>query len=345
VDEETSLRQQGETAAIRQRIEETDATEEATMILTNRLGLPDIYCQAVEIFESDYDRGKSDYTATQLLRPVRISVLLKKHWEDVEEDVSDRLWSLAGQTGHLIFERVGAKYPERYIVEQRCYFDCDGYTIGAKLDCYDIDEATIWDYKETSVFKFSLGDTADWEAQLNVNRLAFSSTLTHAEPAIYPEIKLSRFPVMALKILVKLKDWKARTARRKKDYPQAPIHIVELPIWSDKEVINFCGKRIAAFEAGRDNPPVCTPEERWERGAKFAVMKVGRKSAVKLYQDREAAEKHAFEDGKLYVEERVPEPARCLYYCPVASFCDFGIAANADPNQEAVPPEPEENGS
>lgn len=324
------------------------------MNLTNRLGLPDIYCQAVEIFESDYDRGKSDYTATQLQRPVRISVLLKRHWQDVEEDVSDRLWSLAGQTGHLIFERVGLKYPERYIVEKRCYCDCDGYTIGAKLDCYDIEEATIWDYKETSVFKFLLGDTRDWEAQLNINRLAFLSTVVHAtkRPNVETDfgtmemqgVELSRLPVNALKILVKLKDWKAREARRKPTYPQAPIHIVELPIWSEKEVRNYVGKRIAAFEAGQDNPPVCTPEERWERGAKFAVMKVGRKRAVKLFEDEQSAQALVETDGKYYLEARVPEPARCLYYCPVAQFCDFGIAANLDPNQEAIPPEPEENG-
>jgi hypothetical protein len=313
------------------------------MNLTNRLGLPDIYCQAVEIFESDYDRGKSDYTATQLLRPARISVLLNRHWQDVEEDVSDRLWSLAGQTGHLIFERIGAKYPERYIVERRCYFDCDGDTIGAKLDCYDIKESTIWDYKETSVFKFLLGDTRDWETQLNINRLAFSSTVVHATggPGTHT---LNRFPVNALKILVKLKDWKAREARRKETYPQAPIHIVELPIWSDKEVLNWTGKRIAELEAARDNPPVCTPEERWERGKKWAVMKVGRKRALKLFEDEAGAIGLAETDGKYYVEERVAEPARCLYYCPVAQFCDFGIAANADPNQEAIPPEPEENG-
>lgn len=313
------------------------------MNLTNRLGLPDIYCQAVEIFESDYDRGKSDYTATQLQRPVRISVLLKRHWQDVEEDVSDRLWSLAGQTGHLIFERVGAKYPKRYIVERRCYCDVDGYTIGAKLDCYDIDEATIWDYKETSVFKFLMGDTRDWEAQLNVNRLAFLSTVISMD-FIGQTTSLGRFPVTALKILVKLKDWKAREARRKKDYPQAPIHIVELPIWSNEAVELYISQRIAAFEAGQDNPPVCTPEERWERGKKWAVMKVGRKRAVKLFEDEGSAQALVETDGKHYLEERVPEPARCLYYCPVAQFCDFGIAANADPNQESIPPEPEENG-
>jgi hypothetical protein len=315
------------------------------MILTNNLGLPDIYCQAVEIFESDYDRGKSDYTATQLLRPVRISVLLKRHWAEIEEDVSERLWSLAGQTGHLIFQRVGEKYPERYIVEKRCYCDVDGYTIGAKMDCYDIEEQTIWDYKETSVYKFSMGDTLDWERQLNVNRRAFLATVIHAKPKrgeLAPD--LSRFPVKSLKILVKLKDWKARIARHKKNYPEAAIHIVELPIWTDLKVDDFVRERIAADEAGRDNPPVCTPEERWETGGRFAVMKHGRKTAVRLFQDEESAEALVLTNEKYYIEKRVPEPRRCLYFCPVAQFCDFGIAANADPNQEAVPPEPEENG-
>ncbi len=38
--------------------------------------------------------------------------------------------------------------------------------------------------------------------------------------------------------------------------------------------------------------PFCSAEERWERGEKWAVMKRGRKSAVKLHTSEFSAEQH-----------------------------------------------------
>jgi len=76
----------------------------------------------------------------------------------------------------------------------------------------------------------------------------------------------------------------------------------------------------ACLQAKLDPQP-CTPEERWERPAVFAVRTPGRKSAVKLYEDRDLAQAHADDLKGGYVEHRPGEPTRCLYYCPVAGFC------------------------
>jgi hypothetical protein len=294
------------------------------MRLTNNKGLPDVFCSAVDIFEGDYDKGKADFTPTQLNRPVRITVLLRKHWKDLEEDVSDRLWTLSGQVGHLIFERVAKRDPERYVAEQRLYATVNGYIIGGRVDLYDKQEETLWDYKNSSVWKFLLGDTWEWETQLNINALCVAEG--------------GKLPVKKIRVLVQLKDWKLRESKRRRDYPDCPVHIVDIPIWDKARTEGYIMGRISALQDGADNPPVCTPDERWERGGKFAVMKQGRKSAVRLFDTSEEADILASTDPKFYVEERRSEPTRCIFYCPVWKFCTFGLSAHDQAN--GATPEP-----
>jgi hypothetical protein len=293
--------------------------------ITNVHNLPEVFCESVDLFDSDYDRGDSDYTATELIRPVRINVLTKRHWNELTEDVSDRVWRLGGHVKHLIFKRLAEKHPERYIAERRMYANMETsdnnggvgdpvVRVSGQLDLYDKQTAILWDYKESSVWKFVLGDTREWEEQANINAYCLRKSEWHV--------------VHALQNLVILKDWKAREAQMKPDYPQCAVHIVDLPMWSDKECENFIGKRLDAIADGQENPPLCTPNERWERGEKWAVMKKGRKSAVKLYDDRQAAHNNSAKLGlSHYVEHRPAEPTRCLRYCGVAEFCDFGRQA------------------
>ena len=273
-------------------------------------------CTAVKVFDR-YDAGKSDFTPSSLERPVRIAVLTRRHWDELKEDVSDRVWTLSGQIGHLLFENIAKAEPERYVAERRFYRELDGHTIGARIDCYDEKELTTWDYKETSVWKFILGDTAEWEAQLNVGRWCA------------PDVDVRK-----LRVLAKLKDWKIREAERRPDYPQCAIHIVPIEIWTDARVEQYIRDRIKAHIDGKDNPPVCTPEERWERGGTWAVMKRGRKSAVKLFDNDVEAREMVLTDAAYYLERRLPEPTRCLRYCPVNRFCDFylslGIGAQGE---------------
>ena len=68
--------------------------------------------------------------------------------------------------------------------------------------------------------------------------------------------------------------------------------------------------------------PQCTPEERWLRPTKYAVMKKGRKRAIKLHDNETEAHGHAETLGKDHlVELRKGEAGRCEKYCPVALFC------------------------
>jgi hypothetical protein len=276
------------------------------MQITNRHNLPDLFCTAVASFDSDYDKGKSDYSATGLIRPARISALSHRHWEDLEEDVSDRVWSLAGHAGHKVWERLAQQEPKRYVAEKRYFIEVDDHVISAQVDLYDIQNQEIWDYKHTSVWKFVLGDTLEWEQQLNIARYCTEANDHEVE---------------GLKVLCILKDWKQREAERKEDYPQCAVHVVDLPIWDADKTVAFIRERVAAHENARKNLPLCTPDEKWERGEKWAVMKRGNKRAVKLHDTAADARRHADTDGKFYVEHRPAEPTRCLYYCPVSAFC------------------------
>ena len=55
-------------------------------------------------------------------------------------------------------------------------------------------------------------------------------------------------------------------------------------------------------------------------------MKDGRKSALKLFDDKDSADKMAEEKGldKHYVQVRKSVPKKCLDYCSVKQFCSYG---------------------
>jgi hypothetical protein len=72
--------------------------------------------------------------------------------------------------------------------------------------------------------------------------------------------------------------------------------------------------------------PLCSPEERWERPAKFALTKVGNKRATSLHDTREEAQAAQdaiiAETGKNYlVETRPAEAIRCQQYCSARPVC------------------------
>ena len=81
------------------------------------------------------------------------------------------------------------------------------------------------------------------------------------------------------------------------------------------------------YEKPDDEIPECTPEERWATAPKWAVMKEGRKTAVKLF-DTDADAINFIEDlekekDKHYVEERKGQDRKCDDYCPCAAFCNY----------------------
>ena len=94
------------------------------------------------------------------------------------------------------------------------------------------------------------------------------------------------------------------------------------------EIESFIKKKVASLEAaesaGDDELEPCSPEERWDRPSTYAVMKEGRKTAVRVFEDKAEAEKLAAENGKGFsVLERKGKSVRCESYCPCREFCSY----------------------
>src|SRR5215472_2492433 len=128
------------------------------MKITNASKLPDI----IEDWANydAYQRGNADYTTTELIKPPYMLDLERRHKDDIEVDVAELTWRLSGQAKHYIFQIIAQQNPERYIAEQRYTMAVAGVTISGMGDLIDLEEPeTLYDYKETKVWKEILGDS------------------------------------------------------------------------------------------------------------------------------------------------------------------------------------------
>lgn len=241
--------------------------------------------------------------------------MTKRHGGELTEDVSDRIFALLGQCIHILLERGTAS--ERYIVEKRFYMNIDGVRVGGRIDVFDRVTQTLSDYKLCSRYVIDDGVKPEWVQQDNMNALIM------AHNGIY---------VGSMNIVAILRDWSLMMAFRKDDYPKRQVAVLSVPTWREESTVAFMRARIKAHQEGMEAPPLCTPEERWNDGSKWAEMKKGAKRAIKLFDSKEKAEAAAEWDNglgimkgqKYYVEERPAVDKRCKFYCPVAKFCDYG---------------------
>lgn len=271
------------------------------MKLTNLLKLPDPLVRAVTF--SDYTKGDAEFSITDLIKPPRIGALERIHADEIEEDVSDRIWLLMGNAGHEVLRR-SAKHG---IVEERADVELDGCKISGKLD-YALYEDTLWDFKITSLWAVKDGPRPDWVQQLNAYRWLLDKY---------------GVPITTLKICAILRDWSLPESKRSNgDYPKQQVKVMELPLWTFEETEAWLRVRIAIHRAARAGQlPECTADEVWEKPEKFAVMKRGLKRAVKLYDKEQDAFAHASSLPDLSVQSRPGERPRCENYCAVSEFC------------------------
>jgi len=252
-----------------------------------------------------YSKGESDYSTTQLIKPPMIVRLEKEN--DVVVDPVDYLSSFTGTSVHNQIEKM-LKDDSRYIVEERMFAKIGGYTISGQIDLYIKDTKRLLDHKNTSVYKINSGDHFDYEAQLNINRW-----LMHQNSYVVESLGISAFP----------QDWRTAEAKRDQNYPQIRYHEIEIPVWTLEKTEEFIRERIALHTA--EQVEVCTPEERWRSNDVYAVMRSGRKSAVKLHQTEVDALKHLVELGSktYYLDKRDGYDRRCHEYCKVNEFCPY----------------------
>jgi len=286
--------------------------------LTNRSNLP---ASIVDAIKADpYSKGGSDWSVTQLIDPPQLRRLMRDHYDDVTEDVSDRIWALYGQSVHAILERAGRPGD---VVEQRFYMPTEYGVVSGQIDHYSTETETLSDWKVTSVYKVkrSLQEPPhEWVKQLNMQ----AQLMRHA--GIYP---------MALQIVAICRDWQKGAALREKDYPARAVTI-PIPLWPESDVHEYIEERARLHYSVmfRNADVPCTDEERWKREDQFAVMRKGKKRALRLLDSKEEVKQYLIDNDlatvqdnryvindDITIETRPGAYVRCAEYCPVSTVC------------------------
>lgn len=282
------------------------------MRITNKLGLPEALVEAVRYDEDNYSGPslKMDMGVGKLIGPPQIRMLLKQHGKNLSEDASARIWMLFGKAIHKILEDAEPSA----LTESAYVMDCLGWKIGCVVDRLVLrPDNVLQDYKVCSVWKLILGDFADWEQQLNLN--------AHI-------VQANGIAVDKLEIIAILRDWSQTKADREgKDYPQTVVVKVGVDMWSKDIADAFMHVRTQLHKhAASGDVPFCTDSERWLRGEKWACMKKGRKSAVRVLPSEADARDYLYsqnlhEDANYSVVHRPGTYTRCESYCPVRTVC------------------------
>lgn len=278
------------------------------MKVTNKFGVP---APLVTLASKEYySKGASMYSVTELMGPPRIKHLREKHNENIEIDVTDMMWQMLGSALHVVAER---GQTDSHVTEERLFASVNGVTISGAIDLQEQvgGGVIITDYKFTSAWAV-MNDKPEWVIQQNIYKWLVET--------------VKRQKVLGLRICALIRDFNRHDMRD--GYPEAPIQMIDLPMWDLIETETYIRNRIemhndAKVQAEFGDPlPECSNEERWMSETTYAARREGRKTAIRVFKTLEEASELA-EKEKGYVETRLGEPKRCTgNYCGVAQWCE-----------------------
>ena len=278
------------------------------MKLTNKHGLPESIVNALR--RPEYTKGKAHLSVTQLINSPKIVALSKKFQDELEQDVSEMVWSLFGSAIHKVLEH---GKDQNHIVEQRLHSEVDGYRVSGAIDLQIVSEAgrAIRDYTTCSVWSVR-NSKIEWEQQLNCYAWLVE--------------KVTGASVTDLGIVAIIRDWNRRDAARNEAYPPAPIKELPIPLWPMEQREQYIQSRVHAHAEAEfaieseGDVPACTPEEMWEKPTTYALKKKGGVRALKVYLSQEEANQ-ALDPKTQEIEVRPGSRTRCESFCPVNHRC------------------------
>lgn len=281
------------------------------MIITNKFNLPQSYVDAVKETHRVTDKH---YSVTSLLQPIRELLLKRRHYDEIEQDVSDMIWLIFGSAVHKIVEDADKTGYAEYKLSQ---IIIDDYVLTGICDLYNEELFSVEDHKTASVYKIINQDFNDWKNQ----GLMYAWMLR----------KLGKL-VTKLRFHALMKDWSARDYRQAKYagkfYPEHPIWTWEYEITEDdiiyieEFIINKFNEIIEYEKVSDDDLPICSMEDRWNNGDKYRVIKSGQKRALKICDSKEEADELA-KANNANVEIIKGEDRKCKDYCLCCKFCKY----------------------
>jgi hypothetical protein len=140
---------------------------------------------------------------------------------------------------------------------------------------------------------------------------------------------MSGWDVKGVEVWVICRDFSK--ARAKEDnYPNNPIQIIELPLWSEMKALEYLHARIELHD-GEEMAP-CSDEDRWATQEQFAVMRKGRKRAMRVLPSKDKALRYAASQNltasDFSIVHRPRTYTRCENFCSVSKWCPQHNAAS-----------------
>jgi len=299
------------------------------MKLTNKYGLPNTVVRALT--RSEYSKGESNRSVTQIIDSPRVRILRQENWDNMEEDVSEKMWAVLGSAAHKMFEETG---DDKHVTEERLFAEVEGWVISGAIDVQRIDDGgiTIIDYKTTSVWSVILGKK-EWEYQLN----CYAYLIRRSTWKI----------VTSATVLAVLRDFK-RNLFKKQEHGQCAVSVMNINLWPNDQQESYIKQRVALHQevemshAMGEKVIHCTDLEQWRKPNSFAVMIEGKKRAKMICETETEAEFQASMVQGGYVEKRFGIPMKCqANYCGVAQQCDqkqseklYQILGRKDPDDQ-----------
>lgn len=284
------------------------------MKVTNKLGLPEPFVNYAN--RDGHEPKENRYSVTELLNPIRQIVMTRRHYDDIEEDVSDSIPALLGTAVHSILEANTPLEADMY-TEEPIESTFDGITLSGRIDLLDLKNLRIVDYKTCSTSKVMKEDFEDWRMQ----GLMYANLIFKEKGII----------VKSLRFYAIMKDWSKIKAATGTNYPQSAVYVWDYAISdSDYDYVDaWVRARLHLIDimAKSGNLPECTPEERWNTGDKWAVYKKESDKRAVCVCDKEEDDYAAIDEkcgGTGIVQHRPGEDLKCKYYCPCAKFCKKG---------------------
>jgi len=115
------------------------------MRLTNKHKLPQAIVNLVTSRPNPH-HPDNRVSVSELLAPVQISILSRRHYDSIIEDAMDRVWLLFGTFAHYVLEK---NAPLDAIAEEKKVVEFNGCMISGIADIFH--EQRIDDYKTTTV--------------------------------------------------------------------------------------------------------------------------------------------------------------------------------------------------
>lgn len=281
------------------------------MIITNELGLP---AQIYNSCKQEYTYRPKRYSVTTILKDPKQVLLQRRHANEIVMDCADMIYLISGTAFHSYLEKQEG-LPTELKEESIEYHTRNGYTMSGRFDKYDIVSGLITEWKEGSVNKVLYNNVDDYIKQGKYYCVA---------------LRQMGFPASKFEIVMKMRDWVAYKAKYDPTYPKHGFHIwkfefTEKELNEAEEEINLYFEELERLEKLEDDfIPACSKEKRtFNSEDKYAVMKFGRKRALKVCDTEEQAKAYLNEKGGDYIELRPATDKNCIEYCTCSGFCNY----------------------